>query len=68
MNEEQFNIIAEKVLRKSEQRNAAFDVIFKNLTYYQAERKYNCVPNTVERSVNAVKQHYIHCLKVTSAK
>lgn len=68
MNEEQFNIIADKLLRKPLQKKAAFDVIFKNLTYYQAERKYNCVPNTVERSVASIRQHYEHCLNVVNAK
>lgn len=64
MNEQQFNIIADKVLRKEIQKKAAFDVIFNNLTFYQAERKYNCVPNTVERSVKTVKDHFEHCIEI----
>ena len=66
MNKQQFTIIADKVLRKEIQKKAAFDVIFNNLTPYQAERKYNCVPNTVERSVKTVQEHYKHCLLVVT--
>lgn len=68
MNEKQFNIIADKVLRKPLQKKAAFDVIFNNLTHYQAERKHNCVPNTVERSVKIIEEHYKHCLLVVTGK
>lgn len=68
MNQQQFNLIADKTIRKEPIRNGVRDVIFKGITCYEAERKYNCVPNTVKRAVDAVKNHFDHCLAVASAE
>ena len=68
MNEQQFHIIADKVLRKPLQRKAAFDVIFKGIKCHVAERKYSCAHNTVYKSVAIIRAHYDHCVTVVSAR
>ena len=68
MNKQQFNLIADKTIRKEPIRKGVYDVIFKGLTCYEAERKYHCVPNTVKRAVDSVNKHYDHCVAVVSAK
>lgn len=68
MNQQQFHLIADKVLRKPLQRKAAFDVIFNGLKCHEAERKHSCIHNTVYRSVAIVRAHYDHCVAVVAAQ
>lgn len=68
MNISQFQLVAEKVLRKPLQRKAVYDVIFNGLTCYESERKHHCPPGTVYRSHAAVVAHFDHCVAVVAAK
>lgn len=67
MTKDQFHIIAHKLCRKPSQHEAAYDVLFNNMTNREAERKHGCVPNTVQRSINAIKEHFDHCNTVVDA-
>lgn len=68
MNEAQFHLVADVVLRKPIQRKAAFDVFFRNLSAYYAERKHNCTPGSVKHSVAIITRHFDHCVAVSAAK
>lgn len=68
MDKKQFDIVADKVCRKDAQRKAAFDVIFRGVSVSEAERKHNCVKNTVSNTVNIIRNHFDHCVAVVNAK
>ena len=68
MNKQQFNLIADKILRKKAQRKAVYEVLFEGKTAYRAERDNECSPGSVYPSLTAVKNHYDHCVAVISAK
>ena len=68
MNKQQFELIADKILRKKAQRNAVYEVLFEGKTPYRAERDNKCSPGSVYPSVAAVNKHYDHCVAVVSAK
>ncbi|AIA08745.1 hypothetical protein SBVc24_0056 [Vibrio phage 24] len=68
MNTKQFNMVADRVIRKDCIRKGVYDVIFNGLSSYEAERKYHCVPNTVKRSLTAVQRYFDNCVAIASAE
>ena len=68
MNQKQYNMVAERVIRSDNIRSAAFDVIFKLVTPYRAERTHDCPPGTVGRAVRNVKDTVEFCKRVASAE
>ena len=68
MNVNQFYLIADKNIRNDKIKKAAFDVVFKGVTSYRAERDHDCPPGTVGRAVKTIKKHFDHCIAVASAK
>ena len=67
MNTQQFHLIADRLISKTNTRKAVFQVIFNGVSAYRAEREFNCVKNTVSRTVDRVISHYDHCIAVASA-
>lgn len=68
MNPSQFYLIADKNIRNTKIKKAAYDVMFNGVTSYRAERDHGCPPGTVGRAVKKIKQHFDHCIAVASAK
>lgn len=58
MNEAQFKILAEQLLRKPAQRLAAYDAMFGGLNHSQAERAHGCSGGSVRCSIKSINTYY----------
>ena len=68
MTRTQYNILAQRLIRSPEQRQAVKSFMFDDVSAYAAEMKHHGrVTNTVSRDAKRLQEQFIFCLEVVNA-